>query len=357
MKSRKRILIVTANALPSVTGNAITAERWRRSLVYKRFVAEVLPSRDIDGIALVEQIEHFKPDLIHVHNLFRAGRLLLHPAMAPILTNLPMVASPAGTDINIDVEMPDRRDIVLKVCRMARAIVAQGRETLQRLMKLLPGLRDHIVMVPKAFFWLGYDPYDLRKAAGSGPGDILFFMPGGIRPVKGNLECFGAMEKVHAVRPQVRVVFAGPALDPKYTARFEKEVRRLSDFARWIPLIPPEAMRSAYKASDVVLNASFAEGLSNSLLEAIATGRPVLASNIPGNRWPVLGEAGDQPAGYLFDLKDPDDFVRYALKLIDEERLRRGFGQAGRLRASRWPTTQEEAVGLIAAYKIALGEP
>jgi hypothetical protein len=91
-------------------------------------------------------------------------------------------------------------------------------------------------------------------------------------------------------------------------------------------------------------------------LEAIAAGRPVLASDIPGNRLPVLGENGGPPAGTLFDPHDQDDFIRHAIKLIDDERTRNAFGQAGRLRASQWPTPETEADGLIAAYMTALGE-
>ena len=158
------------------------------------------------------------------------------------------------------------------------------------------------------------------------------------------------------VRPNIRVVFAGPTLDAAYTARFEQEVLRLNTFARWIPLIPPEAIRSALETADVVLNSSFSEGLSNSLLEAIAAGRPVLASDIPGNRLPVLGENGDPPAGTLFDPHNQDDFIRHAIRLIDDEKIRNVFGQAGRLRVSTWPTPETEADGLITAYMTALGE-
>ncbi|OGP65602.1 MAG: hypothetical protein A2170_11205 [Deltaproteobacteria bacterium RBG_13_53_10] len=71
---------------------------------------------------------------------------------------------------------------------------------------------------------------------------------------------------------------------------------------------------------------------------------------------PVLGENGDPPAGTLFDPQDRDDFIRHAIRLIDDESIRNTFGQASRLRASQWPTPETEAEGLIAAYKTALPE-
>jgi glycosyltransferase involved in cell wall biosynthesis len=116
-------------------------------------------------------------------------------------------------------------------------------------------------------------------------------------------------------------------------------------------------MRSAYEASDIVLNTSFSEGLSNSLLEAVAAGRAVLASNIPGNRQTVLGNDGDPQAGLLYDPADSADFLKQSIKLIDDPQLRKRLGKANILRKHRIPNPEEEADGLIAAYKIAISKP
>jgi glycosyltransferase involved in cell wall biosynthesis len=141
-------------------------------------------------------------------------------------------------------------------------------------------------------------------------------------------------------------------LDPVF-ARFAQEVRRCAGFARWIPLISPGAMRSAYEEADVVLNASFSEGLSNAILEGMAAGRPLLASDIPGNRGPVLGEKGDDPSGILFNPQDPEDFLKQALRLIDDQELRESLGLTAKRRAATWPGSMDEAEGLIRAYAFA----
>ena len=125
-------------------------------------------------------------------------------------------------------------------------------------------------------------------------------------------------------------------------------------FARWIPPVPPSAILSAYRAADIILNASSSEGLSNALLEATAAGRPVLASKIPGNRWVVLGNNGDHPMGLLYDGDDPEDFLKKALILIDEEEVRRKFGEAGIRRAASLPTPEEEAGRLARVYEMAM---
>ncbi len=350
-----RILILTPTALPSITGNAITSERWRRSLEGKGIDVKVLATESTLLHDLAFQLRAFSPDLIHVLHAFRAGAMLLDPEVADLIAEIPLVVSPGGTDINLDFEVANRKETVIQIYRTAGRIIAQSKETLIRLNAIFPAFWNRTVHVPQAFSWLGHDPFDLRETAGWEPEGILFFMPAGIRPVKGNLECLTIFEKVHAARPHAHIVFAGPALDTEYTARFGKKIAESRSFAKWMPSIPPAAMRSAYETSDIVLNTSSSEGLSNALLEAVAAGKPVLASDIPGNWWPVLGEGGGPSAGCLFKKDDPEDFVQLALRLIDDGKLREALSQAGRERASHWPTPEMEADGLIQVYRAATG--
>ncbi len=349
-----RVLIIAPNVFPGISGNAITVERWRRFLTGKGIIVEVLNSQALTASAFVAHLGRFDPNIIHVHHAFRAGSVLLHPVVAEKPARFSLVVSPGGTDINQDLEVPERRDAVERVFRMAGAIVTQSAETAERLLRHMPDLDRRIVHVPKAVCWFGNESCDLRKIAGCNDRNILFFLPAGIRPVKGNLECLMAMQKVYSIRPHIRFVAAGPAIDLEYADHFEREVKKLSAFAVWISGIPPAAMRSAYDASDIVLNSSFSEGRSNSLLEAVASARPVLASNIPGNLWPVLGDSGDEQTGLLYELSDADDFVANAVRLIDDASLRIRFGQAAQSRNSRLPDPEEEADGLIAAYQKAL---
>jgi L-malate glycosyltransferase len=86
-------------------------------------------------------------------------------------------------------------------------------------------------------------------------------------------------------------------------------------------------MRSLLEQTDVVVNASISEGgMANSVLEAMATGRPVLASAIDGNRSLVE----DGVTGFLF--RDAAELAERAEWLADDPRLRKRLGEAGRLR-------------------------
>ena len=350
-----RLLILTPTALPAVTGNAMTAERWRRSLVGMGLDIRVCATEGCGPAELRHTIGRSRPAVLHVHNAYRAGGLLLDPALAPCWDRLPLVVSPSGTDMNIEARLEERGAVVGRVLHRADAIVVQSEEGRERLREVAPDRMDRVCYVPKSFVWLGEERSDLRSRCGLRDDDLVFFMPAGIRPVKGNLECLLALERVHGLRPQVRAVFAGPPLDGAYAERFRREAERLRAFARWVPAIEPAAMRSAYESADVVVNGSLSEGLSNVLLEAKAAGKPLLASDIPGNRWPVLGDPGDAPMGLLFDPSDPADFVAKALRLIDDPARRRTLGEAGAAYARRMPGPGDEARALVAAYEAAMG--
>jgi glycosyltransferase involved in cell wall biosynthesis len=349
-----RLLILTPTALPTVSGNAMTAERWRRSLVGMGLDVRVLATEGLAAGDLKEEIRRFGPDLIHIHNAYRAGGLLLHSCLAGPWTTIPLVVSPSGTDMNIESNRETGKEVVGAVLGRADAIIVQSEEGRERLGEVFPGRMDRVRFVPKSFVWLGEESSDLRSVVGAGPDDILFFMPAGIRPVKGNLECLLGFEKIRGLRSRARIVFAGPSLDDDYAERFRSEVQRQKAFACWIPPIPPAAMRSAYGSAEVVLNGSFSEGLSNVLLEGKAAGKPLLASDIPSNRWPILGGTGDPPMGLLFNPQDPDDFVRKALALIDDDALRQRLGQAAAAYASRMPGPCDEARALVAVYEAAM---
>jgi glycosyltransferase involved in cell wall biosynthesis len=304
---------------------------------------------------MLQILREMKPDLIHVHHAYRAGVKFLNPLVEIACSKIPLVVSPGGTDIHISWNSPEQRGVVSRVCRQARFLITQSEEILAHLREILPEAQERLVFIPKSIIWLGDESFAIREAANCNAENILFFFPAGIRPVKGNLECLRKLGKVYAARPHIRAIFAGAPIDPEYSAHFEREIRRHQGFARWIAPIPPAAIRLSYLDADIILNASFSEGLSNALIEATAVGKPVLASKIAGNRWPVLGDNGDHPMGLLYDLDDPEDFLKKALILVDEEEVRRRLGEAGKRRAAFLPTPEEEAAQLAHVYEMALG--
>ena len=82
----------------------------------------------------------------------------------------------------------------------------------------------------------------------------------------------------------------------------------------------------AYHAGHLVLLTSISEGLPYTVLEAMATGRPVVATDVGG-----VGEAvGD--AGLLVPPRNPSALAAACVELLADAGKRRALGQAARAR-------------------------
>ncbi|MBR3841125.1 MAG: glycosyltransferase [Erysipelotrichales bacterium] len=71
------------------------------------------------------------------------------------------------------------------------------------------------------------------------------------------------------------------------------------------------------KVVDVFILPSFKEGLSVSIIEAMASGLPVIASDIRGNRDLIKHSKG----GFLFNPEDCNELAQYMKRLIEDKKL------------------------------------
>ncbi len=83
---------------------------------------------------------------------------------------------------------------------------------------------------------------------------------------------------------------------------------------------------------DILVLSSLEEGLGNVLLEAMACGRPVVATKVGGVPEAVL----DGETGILVSPKNPDALAQATLKLLMNRALAKGMGQAGRRRVEKY---------------------
>jgi glycosyltransferase involved in cell wall biosynthesis len=85
-----------------------------------------------------------------------------------------------------------------------------------------------------------------------------------------------------------------------------------------------------YSIADLFVLPSKTEGMSNSLLEAMAAGLPVVASNVGGNKDVIK----DQQSGFLVDWEDTTLCAGMLLTLLSDTELRQRIGNAARREVS-----------------------
>ena len=232
----------------------------------------------------------------------------------PAAATVPYAVSLTGTDLHEDLATGERGPLIHAVLQAAGAIVTQNALTAATLRRDFAPWATKLHLVPPAVT-LGSAPFPLRERLALPADGTVFLHPAGIRPVKCNLELLLLFDPLASAQPACSVVFCGPPLDPAYAARFQAA---LADrpWARYLGVVPPEAMAAVLRAADVVLNHSQSEGLPNALLEAAVLGRPILARDIPGNA--AVVHSGENGLLYRSD----DEFLRHARALLSDPALR-----------------------------------
>jgi len=95
-------------------------------------------------------------------------------------------------------------------------------------------------------------------------------------------------------------------------------------------LINPIGIRELLTRADIFLSTSLFEGLSNSIMEAMVAGLPVIATDVGDNRYLVQNSFN----GFLVPCKNVDAIVEKMQYLIIYENARKKFGKNGYLKIS-----------------------
>lgn len=149
---------------------------------------------------------------------------------------------------------------------------------------------------------------------------------GRLDPVKDQAGLIRAFAQVRAQHPAALLVVAG---DGPCRAELERVAAGLGQRDHVRLLGNRDDIPTVMSALDVFVLPSIAEGISNTILEAMATGLPVVATRIGGN--PELVEEG--VGGALVPRSDPDALAAAIAAYTGDAELRRRHGQASRQRA------------------------
>jgi glycosyltransferase involved in cell wall biosynthesis len=109
----------------------------------------------------------------------------------------------------------------------------------------------------------------------------------------------------------------------------------------------PNLVAKYYQAADIYLHAAKAETFPNTILEAMACGIPVVASNVGG----ICEQVLDGVTGFLVPPKDPELMAIAALLLLNDAKLRRTMGEAASKRVQEQFTLNQQVENYLAWYE------
>jgi glycosyltransferase involved in cell wall biosynthesis len=162
---------------------------------------------------------------------------------------------------------------------------------------------------------------EVRRALGFEPGDVVIAYVSRIAAEKNVGYLADALQRVGAARPGARFLFVGDG-----PARSELE-QRMRPHARFAGYRVGEDLADHYAAADLFAFASLTETFGNVVLEAMASGLPVVAVRAGG-----VGETVQSGAtGLLIEPEAPPaQFAEAVGTLVDDPALRRRMADAAR---------------------------
>ncbi len=158
------------------------------------------------------------------------------------------------------------------------------------------------------------------------------------------------VETLRQIRPRLYLVIVGDGPERERLERFAHDIG-VTDYVRFLG--HREDASRWMQLFDVFCLASSFEGMSNSIMEAMSLGKPVIASDIPANRELVVQDE----TGFLPKLTDTVGFMQFLRQLIDEPGLKEKLGQAGRERIQRTFNIPRMVEAYAAVYRELLQKP
>ena len=166
-------------------------------------------------------------------------------------------------------------------------------------------------------------PTRLRKTMGIKDEDLVLIVPARLEPQKGHAVLLKALPSVLHEFPQLKVIFVG---DGKLRGDLEQQTETLGltscvKFAGF-----QSNMADWYVLADLMVLPSFFEGLPLVAIESLASGCPVVATDVDGTPEVVIHRA----TGLIVPPGDPGPLAEAIRLMFRYPEMRRSLGQRGR---------------------------
>lgn len=263
-------------------------------------------------------------ELIHTDS----PRQALYAGLAIRKTKTPLIW-------HVRVSTAEKKSLDKFLYNRSRKVIAVSRAASLRFAEY-DSAPDKLVVIPNGVNLTQFKPMPadrkLREELGIEEGPVLVGTLGQLIPGKGQDVLLKAAKRVAEQAAEVNCVIVGNG-NTAYRNTLEdlsaglgiKNKVRFSGYREDIPQI--------MSCLDIVVlpSTSHLEGLSRVIIEAMACGKPVIATDAGGN--PEAVEDGK--TGILVPPGDPDELARAILELARDADQRKRMGEAGRKRAEQ----------------------
>ncbi len=230
----------------------------------------------------------------------------------------PVITTLRGEDANRIESSLFHRLLIWLCLNLGNSVVTVSSDIATRIKHIFPTMAHKIRMIPNGVYLV--QDYN-NQHSDKHEDKVQLIILGSLIPRKSVQTALSAL----ACLPTdylLTIIGDGPEMN---SLRMLANSLGIVERVHFVGSVPPEQVSTWLKNADVFIASSLSEGRPNAMLEAMATGLPIIATNIPGHRELVTTNVN----GNFFAINDVDGLVISLLSLHDKN-LRQRYGEASR---------------------------
>ncbi len=286
----------------------------------------VLLSAPLFWISIFFKLWKLKPDLVHFQGLSTG----IIGIFSKKILKIPYIVWVRGSDFYLP--HPLMKKFHKSVFDNASAIIALT-EYMKRKMKKTVDKEINVIPngVDLSKFTVNKTKIDIRHELNIPLDKTILITVGRLYPVKGVEFLIKSINLLKETHDDFKLLIIGDGSERNNLERLSEELN-IKDYIEFRGRVPNEEIPLYLKASDIFVLPSLSEGFPNALLEAMASGLPVIATNIRG-----LDEIiEDGINGFLVNPKSPEEIANKLNHIIQDNSLSKSFSQNNKLKAKKY---------------------
>ena len=301
-------------------------------------------------VALRKVIRNFKPDIVQAGPIQRSAFLVALSGFRPLVT------MSWGYDLLHDVKNGRAWEWATRYTLKRTSAFVGDCHTIRNLAIQYGMDAERIITFPWGANVQKYSPVSnkaqvvVRQRLGWDEGAFVLLSTRGWESIYGVDDLARAFVRTARQHPELRLFMLGNgSLAPTIRQIFQRG--GVMEQVHYPGQVSQEKLPDYYQAADLYISTSHSDGTSISLLEALASGTPVLISDIPGNQEWISGPG---EVGWLFKDGDVESLTNGILHAIKNREQLPTMGQAARKLAEIRGNWEQNFPKLFQAYEIAL---
>jgi len=275
-------------------------------------------------INTVRLLIKINPDILHAQNTGMGKYVFLLSK----LFRKPYVIYARGSDVNS--LFMEKKDRVLELSlKNADAVISLTDDMKSKIREVC---NREIFVIPNGIDlnkFEGLSKEKLRKKFGLNKTEKTILYVGTLRPIKGLKYLIEAMKIIND--KNIKLLLVGRGEERRHLEKLVKKYE-IENIVTFVGRVPNKEVFEYMAASDVLVLPSLSEGFPNVILEAMASGLPIVATKVGG----VPKIVNNEENGFLVDPKNPKQIYEALLLLFKDKKLREKISKINKLEAKKY---------------------